>query len=86
MRTIAIEDAALQLSTLVQEVEQGEEIILTQANVPIAKIVSISKAPRPRRPDNAPKLMRHPGSAQGLILNIAEDLKSIPEGFEDYLP
>ena len=76
MRTIAIEDAAHRLSELVLEAEQGEEVILTQADAPVAKIVSLSKARRPRRP----------GSAQGLILHIADDFDATPAGFEDYMP
>jgi prevent-host-death family protein len=76
MQTVTIEDAARRLPELVQEAEQGEEIILTQADAPVAKIVSLSKARRPRRP----------GSAQGLILHIADDFDATPEGFEDYLP
>ncbi len=76
MQTIAIEEAARRLGELAQQAAQGEEIILTQANAPIAKIVAVPKARRPRRP----------GSAQGIILNIAADFDAIPEGFEDYLP
>jgi len=76
MQTIAIEDAARRLTELVQQVEQGEEIILTQADTPVAKIIAMPSKRRPRRP----------GSAQGIILHIADDFDATPEGFEEYQP
>ncbi len=76
MQTITIEEAARRLTELVQKAEQGEEIILTQADAPVAKIVGMPKVRRPRRP----------GSAQGIIVHIADDFDATPEGFEEYQP
>ena len=71
MKMITIDAAALQLLDYARLAENGEEIILTQAGAPIARIVPISRATLPRRP----------GSAKGIILHIAEDFDEIPDGF-----
>lgn len=75
MYQVTLEEAAARLPELIQEVGAGEEVVLMQNNVPIAKLVSIaSDRPRARR-----------GSAKGVILHIAPDFDAIPEGFEEYL-
>ena len=76
MHQVSLEVASTQLPELIQEARQGEEVILTQENLPVARIIPI---PQPRR-------RRQPGSAKGLILHIAEDFDAIPEGFEEYMP
>ena len=76
MRTITIEAAALQLFQLAQEAESGEEIILTQADTPVARLVALFEKPQPRIP----------GTAKGIILHIADDFDETPEGFEAYQP
>ncbi len=76
MRTIAIETATDQLLQLAHEAKGGEEIILTESDLPIARLV----------PLEAPLLPRRPGSAKGIILHIADDFDETPEGFEEYQP
>lgn len=50
---INIEEAKTNLTTLISQVEKGEEIIITQDGIPVAKIVPYkeSKEPRPLRID-----------------------------------
>lgn len=74
MSTISVEEASLRLMELVRQAGEGEEIILTEADMPVAKLVPM---PKPREP-------RKPGSAKGIILHIADDFDAIPEGFEEY--
>ncbi len=71
MKTITIDAAALQLLDYARLAENGEEIVLTQAGAPIARLVPISGI--------AP--LRRPGSAKGIILHIEDDFDEIPEGF-----
>lgn len=47
MAEIDTQDAARQLSDLLRRVAAGEEIVITRAGKPVARLVSI--APKPRR-------------------------------------
>lgn len=76
MYQVTLEEAAFRLQELVREANAGEEIILIQDNLPIARLVSI--------PQHRPRAQR--GSAKGGILYIAPDFDDTPEGFEEYLP
>ncbi|MGD0960817.1 MAG: type II toxin-antitoxin system Phd/YefM family antitoxin [Methylomonas sp.] len=63
MYQINIHQAKTQLSKLVEEAAQGEEIIIAKAGKPIAKLVPLDKI------ESKP---RTPGSMKGQIL-LAED-------------
>jgi prevent-host-death family protein len=76
MHQVSLEIASTQLQELIQEARQGEEVVLTQDNWPVAKIVSLS----------LPRRRRQPGSAKEIILHIADDFDATPEGFEEYMP
>ena len=76
MHQVALETASTQLAELVREVRGGEEVILTQGNQPIAKIVPVA----------LPRLPRKAGSAKHLPHNMAKDFGATPEGFEEYMP
>ena len=70
---IELDQVAEHLAELIEEVQQGGEIILTQDDRPIAMLVNF---PRP-----APR--RIPGTAKGLI-TFAEDWDAPLEDFEEY--
>jgi antitoxin (DNA-binding transcriptional repressor) of toxin-antitoxin stability system len=75
MRQMTVEEAAARLPEIVCEAGNGEEIVLLQGAVPMAKIVPItSRKPTARR-----------GSMKGMVLAIADDFDDIPEGFEEYV-
>jgi prevent-host-death family protein len=76
MTKVTLEEAGTQLPLLIQAVSQGEEIVITQDDQPVAKLVSIPRT----RPN------RQPGSAKGLILHIAEDFDAPLEDFKEYMP
>jgi prevent-host-death family protein len=76
MYQVTLEEAATRLPELVREASGGGEVVLTQNNHPVAKLIAVSQErPHARR-----------GSAKGKILHIAEDFDVIPEGFEEYMP
>jgi prevent-host-death family protein len=69
-------EAKTSLSRLVDRAANGEEIILSKAGKPLAKLVPFHRSPEPRQP----------GGWEGLV-RIAEDFDSplpleIQEGFE----
>jgi prevent-host-death family protein len=76
MTTVAIEEAARRLPQLVEESQSGEDVVLTRADRPVAKIVGLrSERPQPRR-----------GSGRDFIARIAPDFGETPKGFEEYMP
>lgn len=64
---------AIKLPDLIASVVEGEEIIFTRNNLPIAKLVAVrQEKPRPQF-----------GSAKGLFV-IAEDFDQPLEDFDEY--
>ena len=63
----------LQLHDLIDSVVNGEEVIFTQDDLPVAKLVAVPQAkPRPQF-----------GSARGLF-EMAEDFNAPLEDFDEY--
>ncbi|HVH45059.1 MAG TPA: type II toxin-antitoxin system Phd/YefM family antitoxin [Labilithrix sp.] len=50
MKQVNIHEAKTNLSRLVEEVREGEVIILAKAGRPVAKLVPITEGRRPRKP------------------------------------
>jgi prevent-host-death family protein len=78
MTQITLEDAGAQLSRLIQVVRMGEEVVITQNSLPVARLVSI--------PELAPTEKPRPqfGSARGLI-ELADDFDAPLEDFKEYM-
>jgi antitoxin (DNA-binding transcriptional repressor) of toxin-antitoxin stability system len=74
MYQIELEKAKTQIASLLQIALNGEEIIITQNDQPILKLVSISNT-KPRRQS---------GSAKGLI-TMSEDFDEPLEDFAEYM-
>ena len=65
--------STIQLPELIDSVLGGEEVVFTQNNLPIAKLVAVrQEKPRPQF-----------GSAKGLF-TMAEDFNEPLEDFDDY--
>jgi prevent-host-death family protein len=76
MYHVTLEEATTRLPELIREASDGGEVVLTQNNHPVAKLIAVSsERPRARR-----------GSAKRKVLHMAEDFDAIPAGFEEYLP
>ena len=63
-KTVNIHEAKTKLSSLIAEVEAGEEVVIARAGKPVAKLVPLVK-PRDSRPDRMPgflkgKIKMHP--------------------------
>jgi prevent-host-death family protein len=46
---VNIHQAKSQLSSLLRRVEEGEEVVIARAGIPIARLVAVRVAPAPRR-------------------------------------
>ena len=51
--TVTLEEAALQLESLVKEAAQGEEIVIVNGEMPLAKFVAAEPNRQPRQPGSA---------------------------------
>jgi antitoxin (DNA-binding transcriptional repressor) of toxin-antitoxin stability system len=76
MTTVSIEEAEGRLSELIHQLKPGDEVIITENNQAVAKLVG--QAPVPRKP-------RQPGSAKGKLVIHAEDDEHL-EDFREYMP
>ncbi len=74
MHKINIDDTKANLIDLIKEVIQGEEVIITKENKPLAKLIPISEVP--------PKPQF--GSAKGLI-TMSEDFDEPLDDFKEYM-
>ena len=74
MYEVSVEkNGTIELPALIESVVEGEEVIFTRNNLPIAKLVAVrQEKPRPQF-----------GSAKGLFV-IAEDFDAPLEDFDEY--
>ena len=70
MGTVSVREAKTHLSRLPQQVEAGEEVVITRAGEPVARLVAIG----PKRPRQAGRL-KH-------AIEIGEDCEApLPDSF-----
>jgi antitoxin (DNA-binding transcriptional repressor) of toxin-antitoxin stability system len=88
MQQIDLDEAKSQMARLIQSALDGEEVILTENDQPVLKIVRVEKADAPavlyRREQPAPKPYRQSGSAKGLI-SMSGDFDDPLEDFAEYM-
>lgn len=73
MKIVNIHEAKTHLSRLIQEAQDGEEIVIARGNEPLVKLVLVESA-RPRR---------SMGWAKGLV-RIADDFDAPLDDFAEY--
>jgi prevent-host-death family protein len=69
-RSIDLRSAQTRLAELIQQARRGEDVVLTDGGMPVAKIVAIGDP-------------REFGSAKGLV-HVADDFDAPLEDFGDY--
>jgi antitoxin (DNA-binding transcriptional repressor) of toxin-antitoxin stability system len=74
--TITVEEAQAKLKELIGQLAPGEEIVLTENQQPVAKLVGEGPT-RPPRPV--------PGLGKGSILYMAPDFDAPLEEFKEYM-
>jgi antitoxin (DNA-binding transcriptional repressor) of toxin-antitoxin stability system len=75
-QTMTLEEAQARLTEIVTQLNPGEELILTQNNQPVARLVV--EKPGTGQP-------RQPGSARGKLIILAEDEEHLRD-FQEYMP
>lgn len=73
--TITIGEAQVRLSDLISQLAPGEEIIITENDQPVAKVVVLPKPPQ----------RRQPGLCKGMITIVSDDDEHLDD-FADYMP
>jgi len=76
MSTVTIEEAQANLAELIGRLTLGEEVVITQDQQPVAKLVG--QRTSVRKP-------RTPGNCKGMITLAVEDDEHLKD-FEDYAP
>jgi prevent-host-death family protein len=77
MTAVSIKEAKAKLSELIHKLKPGDEVIITEKNVPAARLVP-AVSPRQRQP-------RRPGTLRGTVLYMAPDFDASLEDFKEYM-
>ena len=77
MATITIQEAQATLPDLIHRLAPGEELLITEDDKPVAKLVATP-------PPEAPKLRRL-GTQRGSVLYMAPDFDAPLEDFKEYM-
>ncbi len=76
MATVTIQEAQAKLPELIHQLMPGDEVVITENNQPVAKLVS-EKPPVRQRPG--------PGLCKGMITIVADDDEHLKD-FAEYMP
>ena len=76
MATVTIQEAQAKLADLIHKLTPGDEVVITENNQPVARLVS-EKPPVRQRPG--------PGLCKGMITIVADDDEHLKD-FEEYMP
>ena len=75
MATVTIQEAQAKLPELIHKLTPGDEVVITENNQPVAKLVAPpAEKPRPL-----------PGRGKGMLTILAEDDEHL-EHFKEYMP
>lgn len=78
LATITIEEAQIHLKDLIHQVASGQDIIITENQQPVARLVSEHTKPKSG-------LRPPPGLGKGMIAILSEDEEHLKE-FAEYMP
>ncbi len=82
MQTVTVEEAQAQLSRLISQIGSGEDVVITQDDKPIAKLVSVNGSEAKK---DKPRPRRQAGTAKGMVW-ISPDFDEPLEDFKEYVP
>ena len=75
--TIPMEEAQATLKELISKLAPGEEVVITENQEPVARLIATLGPPR--KP-------RQPGTLRGTALYMAPDFNSPLADFKEYMP
>jgi antitoxin (DNA-binding transcriptional repressor) of toxin-antitoxin stability system len=78
MAIVTIEEAQAKLPDLIHKLTPGEEVVITENNQPVAKLVC--EVPKPK-----PALRPPPGLGKGFITIVSDDEDHLKD-FAEYMP
>jgi len=76
MATVTLEEAQAQLPTLIEQLQPGEELVITRDHCPLARLTKAAKLEKPQR-----KL----GTLKGTVLYMAPDFDAPLDDFKEYM-
>jgi prevent-host-death family protein len=76
MSTVSIQEAETRLSELIHQLKPGDEVIITENNQPVARLVSAGAPPQ--------KMPRNPGTLRGTVAYMSPDFDAPLDDFKDY--
>lgn len=76
MSTVTIEEAQAQLPQLIDRLRGEGEIVITQNQKPVARLIAEPKAERP---------LRQLGTMKGSVRYLDPDFDATPEDFKEYM-
>ena len=77
MTTVTIEEAQSKLTEIIQQLQPGEEITITQRGEPLARVKKAQSA--------KPRLRPPPGLGKGMITIVSDDDEHLKD-FAEYMP
>lgn len=78
MTTISIQEAQAKLDELIHRLTPGAELVITENDLPVAKLVSTEQPSEPRK---SPKL----GTQRGSVLYMAPDFDAPLDDFKEHM-
>lgn len=76
MTMVSIEEAQAKLPDLIHRLHSGDEVVITENDQPVARLIPTSE------PERKP---RQPGTLRGSVLYMAPDFDAPLEDFKDYM-
>ena len=77
MATLTIQEAQARLTDLIHRLSPGDEVVITENDLPVARLVSATTAP--------PKNLRQLGTMKGTVLYMAADFDAPLDDFKEYM-
>lgn len=78
MVAVSIKEAQSKLSELIHHLAPGDEVIITENDQPVARLVPLDKS-QPARP------MRRLGTLRGTVVEVAADFDAPLDDFKEYM-
>ncbi len=75
MSTVSVQEAQAKLSELIHKLKPGDEVVITENNQPVARLI----------PAGGPQAQRKLGSLRGTVKYMAPDFDAPLEEFKEYM-